>query len=54
LVSITLDPVNDTRRAARIRGARIDTSNFSFLTGPEPAIRDLLAQFGVIAEFKDV
>ena len=28
----------------------IDTANFSFLTGPENAIRDLLAQFGVIAE----
>ncbi len=26
--------------------------NFSFLTGPEPAIRDLLTQFGVIAEFR--
>ena len=33
-----------------IRG--VDTSNFSFLTGPESAIRDLLTQFGVIAEFK--
>jgi protein SCO1/2 len=31
----------------------IDTANFSFLTGPEPAIRDLLTQFGVIAEFQD-
>lgn len=31
----------------------IDTSNFSFLTGPETAIRDLLMQFGVIAEFQD-
>jgi len=30
----------------------IDTTNFSFLTGPEAAIRDLLTQFGVIAEFK--
>jgi protein SCO1/2 len=55
LISITLDPVNDTpgvlRDYAAARG--IDTSNFSFLTGPEPAIRDLLAQFGVIAEFRD-
>jgi protein SCO1/2 len=52
-VSITLDPVHDTpgvlREYADDRG--IDTSNFSFLTGPEPAIRDLLTQFGVIAEF---
>jgi protein SCO1/2 len=53
-VSITLDPAHDTpgvlREYADERG--IDTSNFSFLTGPEPAIRDLLTQFGVIAEFR--
>jgi protein SCO1/2 len=53
-VSITLDPAHDTpgvlREYADDRG--IDTSNFSFLTGPVPAIRDLLTQFGVIAEFK--
>jgi protein SCO1/2 len=52
-VSITLDPKHDTpgvlRAYADDRG--IDTSNFSFLTGPEGAIRDLLTQFGVIAEF---
>ncbi len=52
-VSITLDPAHDTpgvlRAYADDRG--IDTGNFSFLTGPEGAIRDLLAQFGVIAEF---
>ncbi len=55
LVSITLDPAYDTpgvlREYADARG--IDTSNFSFLTGPDNAIKDLLAQFGVIAEFKD-
>jgi protein SCO1/2 len=54
LVSITLDPVGDSpgvlRDYATARG--IDTSNFSFLTGPEPAVRDLLTQFGVIAEFQ--
>lgn len=54
LVSITLDPVHDTpgvlAEYAKVRG--IDTSNFSFLTGPESAIRDLLTQFGVLAEFK--
>lgn len=53
LVSITLDPVHDTpavlKEYAAARG--IDTSNFSFLTGPENAIKDLLTQFGVIAEF---
>ncbi len=54
LVSITLDPAYDTpgvlKDYADQRG--IDTANFSFLTGPETAIKDLLAQFGVIAEFK--
>ena len=53
-VSITLDPAHDTpgvlREYADDRG--IDTSNFSFLTGPESAIRDLLTQFGVLAQFK--
>ena len=53
-VSVTMDPAYDTpgvlRDYADQRG--IDTSNFSFLTGPEAAIRDLLAQFGVIAEFR--
>ncbi len=52
-VSITLDPDYDTpgvlKEYARIRG--IDTVNFSFLTGPEGAIKDLLTQFGIIAEF---
>jgi len=53
-VSITLDPTFDTpavlKEYASVRG--IDTANFSFLTGPDAAIRDLLAQFGVIAEFE--
>lgn len=52
-VSITLDPVHDTpgvlKEYARVRD--IDTSNFSFLTGPEGAVQDLLTQFGVIADF---
>ena len=52
LVSITLDPTFDTpgvlREYAEARG--IDTTNFSFLTGPESSIKDLLTQFGVIAE----
>ncbi|MBP7140552.1 MAG: SCO family protein [Opitutaceae bacterium] len=54
LISISLDPAFDTpgvlRDYASARG--IDTSNYSFLTGPEAAIRALLTQFGVIAEFK--
>ena len=52
LVSISFDSAYDTppvlKAYAQARG--IDTTNFSFLTGPENAIRDLLAQFGVIAE----
>jgi len=55
LISISLDPTYDTpgvlQEYAKARG--IDTGNFAFLTGPERAIRDLLTQFGVIAEFKD-
>ena len=53
-ISITLDPDYDTPGVlltyAKQRG--IDTGNFSFLTGPEGAIKDLLAQFGVLAEFE--
>ena len=53
-VSITLDPAYDTpgvlMEYATARG--IDTKNFSFLTGPENAIKDLLMQFGVIANFE--
>jgi protein SCO1/2 len=53
-ISISLDPTYDTpgvlREYASVRG--IDTGNFSFLTGPENAIKDLLTQFGVIAELK--
>ncbi len=54
LVSITLDPEYDTptvlKDYAKARG--IDTANFAFLTGPERAIRDLFAQFGILAEIK--
>lgn len=46
LVSISFDSAFDTppvlKAYAEARG--IDTSNFSFLTGPENAIRDLLAE----------
>lgn len=52
LISITLDPAYDTpavlKEYAAVRG--IDTRNFSFLTGPESAVRDLLATFGVLVE----
>jgi protein SCO1/2 len=54
LVSISLDPTYDTpgvlKQYALLRA--IDTSNYSFLTGPERAIRSLLSQFGVLAEFR--
>ena len=55
LVSITLDAAYDTpgvlRAYANAHG--IDTRNFSFLTGPESAIKDLLLQFGVLSDLKD-
>jgi protein SCO1/2 len=55
LISISMDPAYDTpgvlKDYANARG--VDLSNFSFLTGPPAAVQDLLAQFGVIAEFKD-
>ena len=53
-VSITLDPAYDTPGVLKdyAKARSIDTGNFSFLTGPETAIRDLLTQFGVIAEFE--
>lgn len=54
LVSITLDPAHDTPGVLHAYASQrgIDTSNFSFLTGPEQAIRDLLAQFGVSTHFQ--
>jgi protein SCO1/2 len=49
-MSISFDAAFDTppvlKKYAADRG--IDTSNFSFLTGPESAIADLLRQFGVV------
>ena len=55
LRTLTLDPANDTpavlKEYAAVRG--IDTKNFSFLTGPESAIKDLLTQFGVAAQPND-
>jgi protein SCO1/2 len=51
ILSITLDPEFDTpgvlRDYAEQRG--INTTNFSFLTGPEGAIKDLMKQLGVLA-----
>jgi protein SCO1/2 len=54
LLSISLDPAYDTpgvlKEYATLRA--IDTGNYSFLTGPESAIKALLAQFGVLREFQ--
>jgi protein SCO1/2 len=54
LISITMEPAYDTpgvlKEYATTHG--IDTANFSLLTGPAGAIKDLLTQFGVIAEFE--
>ncbi|MBL4574516.1 MAG: SCO family protein [Opitutaceae bacterium] len=51
LISITLDPEYDTpgvlHEYAVARG--IDTTNFSFLTGPEYAISDLMKQLGLLS-----
>jgi protein SCO1/2 len=48
-VSITLDPVRDTPEVlssyAHARGA--DLSGWSFLTGPEPEVADVVRRFGV-------
>jgi protein SCO1/2 len=48
-VSITLDPAHDTPEVlasyARARGA--DLSGWSFLTGPEPDVAEVVRRFGV-------
>lgn len=53
-VSISLDPEYDTpgvlKDYADARG--LDLSNWSFLTGPDAAVRHLLAQMGIIREFE--
>lgn len=54
-ISVSLDPKYDTpgvlRKYADDHG--IDTTNFSFLTGPQIAVTNLMAQLGVIAIEKD-
>lgn len=53
-VSVSLDPEYDTpgvlKEYADARG--LDLSNWSFLTGPDAAVRHLLAQMGIIREFE--
>ena len=55
LISVSLDPQYDTpgilNEFASIRG--IDTSNFSFLTGPEELLKNLFRQLGVSLSSED-
>jgi protein SCO1/2 len=55
LLSVSLDPGYDTpgvlKEYALVRG--IDTSNFSFLTGPEAAVKNLITQLGVLTYFEE-
>lgn len=55
LVSITMDTDFDTPGVLKeyAKNYSIDTANFSFLTGPESAVRDLLTQLGVAIERKE-
>jgi len=54
LITITLDPEYDTPAVLKdyAKTHEIDPVNFSLLTGPEKAIKDLLTQFGIIANFE--
>jgi protein SCO1/2 len=53
-VSVSLDPEYDTpgvlKEYAELRG--LDLSNWSFLTGPDAALKHLFAQMGIIREFE--
>jgi protein SCO1/2 len=54
LISFSLDPEYDTPGILKeytIQRA-IDTSNYSFLTGPQMAIKSLLQQFGILIEMQ--
>ena len=54
LITISLDPEYDTpgvlKEYAELRG--LDTGNWTFLTGPDAAVRHLLAQMGILREFE--
>jgi protein SCO1/2 len=53
LISISFDPAYDSPGVLHDYAAvrHIDTSNFTFLTGPDSAVRQLLTQMGIIREF---
>lgn len=52
LVSISLDPEYDTPGVLRqyADNLNIDTGNYSFLTGPESAVADLMEQLGILVD----
>lgn len=52
LISITLDPEYDTPGVLRqyAESYQIDTSNYSFLTGPKQAVIHLMEQFGILVD----
>jgi protein SCO1/2 len=54
LVSFSLDPEYDTPGILKEYTLQraIDTSNYSFLTGPQMAIKSLLQQFGILTEMQ--
>jgi protein SCO1/2 len=54
LISISLDPEYDTPGILKEYAIQraIDTSNYTFLTGPQMAIKSLLQQFGILAELQ--
>ncbi|MEX2381908.1 MAG: SCO family protein [Opitutales bacterium] len=55
LLSITLDPEYDTPGVLRqyAENLHIDLENYSFLTGPEGAVRDLMTQLGILTREDD-
>jgi protein SCO1/2 len=54
LISFSLDPEYDTPGILKEYTVQraIDTSNYSFLTGPQMAIKSLLQQFGILIEMQ--
>jgi protein SCO1/2 len=54
LISFSLDPEYDTPGILKEYAIQraIDTTNYSFLTGPQMAIKSLLQQFGILIEMQ--
>lgn len=55
LISVSLDPEFDTPGVLKqfAEAYEIDTSNYSFLTGPETAVADLMTQMGILVNYED-